>query len=165
MTTYVYRAFDAAGKLLYIGQSRNPESRKCDHMRSAAWASRVSRWELEGPMSAKAAIVREAEAILREQPEFNSRHKEHGPASRPRVEPPLLSIADLRAACGLTLDEVCARFEDETGERLTRGALSAIELGHRGASRETLRGLESAFRIRRGALTTSYSPRIARSAA
>lgn len=83
---------------------------------------------------------------------------------RERVTPPHVSLGDLRAATGLTLDEVCARFADATGESLTRGGLSGIENGHRGASKDTLAGLEVAYGLRAGAISTTYEPR-ARSAA
>ena len=78
---------------------------------------------------------------------------------RPRVLAPHISLSDLRSACGLTLDQVCVRFEQETGERLTRGALSAIENGVRGASAKTLAGLEAAYGLRPSAINTTYEPR------
>lgn len=78
---------------------------------------------------------------------------------RAKQVPPHIALADLRAACGLTLDQVCARFAEATGHEITRGALSGIENGHRGASAEVLAGLESAYGLRAGALDTQYEPR------
>lgn len=66
---------------------------------------------------------------------------------RPAVAPPFVSLKALRKACHLTLEEVCARVADLTDQTLTRGALSAIENGHRGASRETLEALARAYDI------------------
>lgn len=80
---------------------------------------------------------------------------------RAKVAPPHIALGDLRAAIGLTLDEVCKRFAEATGRELTRGALSGIEHGHRGASNETLAGLEVAYGLRPGAITTTYQPRTA----
>ena len=80
---------------------------------------------------------------------------------RTKVAPPHVSLGDLRAACGLTLDEVCARYAEATGKTLSRGALSGIEHGHRGASSDTLAGLEAAYGLRAGAITTTYQPRSA----
>ena len=78
---------------------------------------------------------------------------------RPKQTPPHIALADLRAACGLTLDQVCGRFTEATGRELTRGALSGIENGHRGASADVLAGLESAYGLRRGSIDTQYEPR------
>lgn len=78
---------------------------------------------------------------------------------RPKVPPPHVSLSDLRAACGLTLDQVCARYAEATGDTLTRGALSGIENGHRGASALVLAGLEAAYGLKAGAIDTAYEPR------
>lgn len=87
-------------------------------------------------------------------------------AQRPRVTPPHVALADLRHAAGLTLDAVCERVaeqgrKDSNGRdlTLTRGGLSAIENGHRGASAQLLMALAVAFGLREDALSTSYVPR------
>lgn len=80
-------------------------------------------------------------------------------AQRKRVTPPHVSLGDLRAACGLTLEQVCAQFAEATGETLTRGGLSGIERGHRGVSKQTLAGLEVAYGLRPGSIDTAYEPR------
>lgn len=79
---------------------------------------------------------------------------------RPKLVPPHVSLGDLRMACGLTLDQVCERFADATGKQLTRGALSGIENGHRGASVDALAGLEAAYGLRTGSISTTYEPRV-----
>lgn len=84
---------------------------------------------------------------------------------RERVTPPHISLGDLRAACGLTLEQVCARFTEATGESLTRGGLSGIENGHRGVSQQTVDGLEVAYGLKPGSITTTYRPRERNSAA
>ena len=78
---------------------------------------------------------------------------------RDKVTPPHVSLRALRIACGKTLDQVCALVEEATGQQLTRGALSAIESGLRGASAETLRGLAAAFGLAPEDLDTQYEPR------
>lgn len=78
---------------------------------------------------------------------------------RPKVTPPHVSLSDLRAAVGLTLDQVCERYAEATGQSLTRGALSGIEHGHRGASTYVLHGLEAAYGLRAGSINTTYEPR------
>lgn len=78
---------------------------------------------------------------------------------RVKVIPPHVSIGDLRRALGLTLDQVCERFEDATGAQITKGALSGIENGHRGASASVLAGLAAVYGLPVGAVSTTYQPR------
>jgi len=73
--------------------------------------------------------------------------------------PPHISLGDLRAVSGKTLEQVCEAASEALGKPLTRGALSAIENGHRGASLQVLAALEIAYGIRRGGLVTDYQPR------
>ena len=81
-------------------------------------------------------------------------------AQRPRRTPPHVSLASLRAATGLTIDQVITRIEQEFPEiRPTRGAISAIENGHRGASVQMLAALCAAYGLPDGAITTDYEPR------
>lgn len=62
---------------------------------------------------------------------------------------------------GLTLDDVIYRLEQETGRTYTRGAVSAVENGLRGASTEFLQALCAAYGLPTGAITTQYTPRAA----
>ena len=78
---------------------------------------------------------------------------------RERLVPPHVPLAALRAATGRTLDSVCAAYSEATGENLTRGALSAIENGIRGASTKVLSGLEAAYGLPAGSIDTTYEPR------
>lgn len=78
---------------------------------------------------------------------------------RPRKTPPHVSLGDLRAVSGKTLDQVCEAVSEQLGRTFTRGALSALENGHRGASPATLAALEVAYGLRPGALVTNYEPR------
>lgn len=77
---------------------------------------------------------------------------------RPKRNPPIVGLADLRGALGLTQDAVCEQVTAITDKSFTKGALSAIELGHRGASAETLAALETAMRLKPGALIVDYDP-------
>lgn len=80
---------------------------------------------------------------------------------KPKV-PPHVSIKYIRLAAGLSIDAVIAKIRDETGRTYTRGAISAIENGHRGASSEILEALESAYGLPVGSISTSYVPRAPR---
>lgn len=73
--------------------------------------------------------------------------------------PPHVSVGVLRRVSGLKLDEVCDQIEEITGDRPTKGALSAIENGHRGASAELLAALEVVYGLQPGDITTTYVPR------
>lgn len=79
---------------------------------------------------------------------------------RAKRTPPHIPLAALRAAVGLTLDQVCERITQEFPELSpTRGAISAIEHGHRGASVQMLEALCAAYGLPSGAITTDYLPR------
>lgn len=77
---------------------------------------------------------------------------------RPELQPPSASIGALRNAKGLTLDAVCERVTEALGRTYSRGALSALENGHRGASAEIIAALEVALDLRAGDLFTTYEP-------
>jgi transcriptional regulator with XRE-family HTH domain len=84
-------------------------------------------------------------------------------AQRNKVTPPHVSVGDLRVALGLTIDEVIDRMRGTRGgPPVTRGSISAIENGHRGASDDMVRALEAAYGLRAGALSTTYRPRAGR---
>ena len=80
-------------------------------------------------------------------------------AQRAKLVPPHVTLKALRQSKGKTLEAVCTELEKETGLTLTRGALSAIESGLRGASAQILRGLEAALDLEPGDIVTDYEPK------
>lgn len=80
-------------------------------------------------------------------------------AQRERRTPPHVSLRALRMVSGKTLDEVCEAAAESLGKPLTRGAMSAIENGHRGASADVLKALEVAYGLAEGMLVVDYEPR------
>lgn len=70
-----------------------------------------------------------------------------------------MSLKTLRLVKGWSLDDEADHIEAATGDRPTRGALSAIESGLRGASAELIAALEMAYDLPEGAITTDYQPR------
>ena len=76
--------------------------------------------------------------------------------------PPRVPIKYIRLAANLSIDAVIARIHQQTGRTYSRGSISAIENGHRGASSEVLRALELAYRLPLGSITTEYVPRAPR---
>jgi predicted GIY-YIG superfamily endonuclease len=72
--TSVYRLFDQAGRLLYVGiTSRDPGRRLYEHERQQPWWPRVHRAALERFPARPEALRAEQLAIKTEGPEFNER--------------------------------------------------------------------------------------------
>lgn len=88
----------------------------------------------------------------------NSELQRYSAQRKPKV-PPHVPLGVLRRVSGLTLDEVCDLVAEVTGDRPTKGALSAIENGHRGASAQLIAGLEHAYQLPAGSISTTYEPR------
>lgn len=88
----------------------------------------------------------------------DSQARRYSRQRNPKV-PPHVSVGVVRRVSGLKLDEVCDQIEVITGDRPTKGALSAIENGHRGASAELLSALEQVYGLQPGDITTNYAPR------
>lgn len=80
---------------------------------------------------------------------------------RQAKNPPHVSLKNLRRVAGLTQEQVCASVTEILGLKtaMTRGALSAIESGLRGASREVLDALAVTYGLDPGDLVTDFEPR------
>lgn len=78
---------------------------------------------------------------------------------RPKTPPPVIPIAAVRKALGLTLQNVCDHIREEHGLKVDRGTISAIELGHRGASAQMLTAIADALRVHATDIDTAYEPR------
>jgi predicted GIY-YIG superfamily endonuclease len=68
MTAAVYRHYDAAGCLLYVGMSADPMSRSKAHRSASGWFTEVRRIEIDWFESKSAAIAAEREMTARLQP-------------------------------------------------------------------------------------------------
>lgn len=69
--TALYRHFDAAGRLLYVGISKNPHSRTKDHLGAAHWKHTIEKVKVEWYSYRSTALEAEASAIVRENPLHN----------------------------------------------------------------------------------------------
>ncbi|GAA1025657.1 hypothetical protein GCM10009557_00420 [Virgisporangium ochraceum] len=69
----MYRLYDDAGSLLYIGASHNPEQRWRDHRKEKLWRARMASMTVEWYSDRAAAESAEKEAIATEEPEYNVR--------------------------------------------------------------------------------------------
>lgn len=76
MTT-LYRAFDAAGRLLYVGIARNWARRWTQHSERSSWFGEVARLQLEQHPNRQAALAAERTAIIEELPAYNVVHNGH----------------------------------------------------------------------------------------
>lgn len=80
----VYRLYDGAGALLYVGITSRGTRRIGEHARHRPWWSQVARAEIEHHPDRPTALAREAALILAERP----RHNRAGlPPARPAGAP------------------------------------------------------------------------------
>jgi predicted GIY-YIG superfamily endonuclease len=68
---FVYRLFDAAGALLYVGCTHDPKKRLRSHARKQPWWPEVARVDHSHPMPLGAARRLESIAINAENPRYN----------------------------------------------------------------------------------------------
>lgn len=78
MSAHVYRAFDASGRLLYVGCTVELESRLKAHSSSAQWWLFHDRVESEWFSSHDVALEAEAAAIHAEHPRWNMQGRSEG---------------------------------------------------------------------------------------
>lgn len=78
---------------------------------------------------------------------------------RPKHPSPVVTTAILRKAKNLTLQAICDHMNEEHGLKVDRGTISAIELGHRGASAQMLRAYADALGVLVADIDTAYEPR------
>lgn len=74
MRTAIYRHFDADGRLLYVGLSKNPFKRQMFHLYRAHWFYEVASISIEWFDTKSAARDAEERAIRAEAPLFNRVH-------------------------------------------------------------------------------------------
>jgi hypothetical protein len=67
----LYRFYNEAGQLLYVGLTGNPGSRISQHRRGKAWWCEVARMEVEHCASRSALVEAETRAIGQERPLYN----------------------------------------------------------------------------------------------
>ena len=72
--TCLYRHFDGAGALLYVGISLNAVARLAQHRIGSPWFESITRIELEWHPTRRGAMAAEVEAIRAERPAHNVIH-------------------------------------------------------------------------------------------
>lgn len=71
MTAYVYRHYDAWGRLLYIGFSMDVEARSIKHFQCSSWGDVIGRIDIARFRTRQEALAAERHAIADEAPLFN----------------------------------------------------------------------------------------------
>lgn len=71
MRTWVYKHFDEAGELLYVGISNSPMMRTKQHEESAGWFDQVRNIEINPYQTREEALDAEAQAIIELNPRYN----------------------------------------------------------------------------------------------
>jgi predicted transcriptional regulator len=72
--TDLYRHYDAAGNLLYVGISKSTLTRLGQHQSNAHWYNAIAKVEIEKFQSRQEALDAERSAIIRENPAHNTLH-------------------------------------------------------------------------------------------
>ena len=86
--TSLYRAFDTADNLLYVGISSQPSERFRQHRADKPWWVRVARIELMHYPNRAAAVEAERHAIQAEAPAYNMSDRTPGPVEVVVVDTP-----------------------------------------------------------------------------
>lgn len=81
---FVYRAFDAAGRLLYVGCTMNLDRRHQEHKYGSQWYAAMTSVKLSGPYNYTTARRLEKEAINTEGPLQNGQEPGNMAARRAR---------------------------------------------------------------------------------
>lgn len=84
--TVLYRLYDHADELLYIGATGNLKQRRYWHRTMTPWGAEIARIETETFPTRAAALDAEKRAIAAEHPRYNVLHNgTHGPKHRPGI--------------------------------------------------------------------------------
>ncbi|HET7736435.1 MAG TPA: hypothetical protein VFK52_10695 [Nocardioidaceae bacterium] len=75
---FVYRAYDAAGRLLYIGCTLDFDRRRREHESCRPWGRSVARWDVQRFDNQAAALAEEERAIGEERPLHNAMYNGAG---------------------------------------------------------------------------------------
>ena len=107
-STAVYRLYNAAGVLLYVGCTRNLPARMASHRAGKPWAGEIARTEVAWYDTRSGALAAETAAIIAEDPRHNVvRMRGTTPTTTFRLSPTLKRRVQILAALrGDTLTDI-----------------------------------------------------------
>jgi hypothetical protein len=115
MTAQLYRHFDAAGELLYVGISLSAMSRLGQHAAVSPWAKDITTVKIETLPSREEALAAERVAIKTEHPKFNINHnkppKLFDLPKLPKTLKPWMRIAEAEAEIIRTVTTLKAVYD------------------------------------------------------
>lgn len=120
--TALYRHFGADGALLYVGVSLSHVARLSQHSDHSHWYSLIASVKIEYHESREAALIAEREAIIKEKPLHNIKHKNGKP---------IPDISDLKSEADQARRDLVKRLVYFKPLYSIAGAASAIELSAR----------------------------------
>jgi predicted GIY-YIG superfamily endonuclease len=143
--TFLYRCYDAAGTLLYVGVALDLEQRMREHRMATTWyRDEVTRIELGRYPDRASALEAERQAIQAEAPKHNRQgqpareHKSNGGPGQAGIE-----FRQLQAAAGLSVRQAATylgvnpatiqRWRNATTDRSPIPAWAVTRLQHRAA--------------------------------
>lgn len=115
----LYRFYDKADELLYVGLTCNPPGRLATHRRDKPWWTTITRIELETFPSRSSCMSAEKLAIKNEHPRFNVIDR----GATDEQEGSLRQTAEEFAAARTERDEA---IREAAGAGMTRRAIAAI---------------------------------------
>ena len=153
-TTYVYRLFDEAGQLLYVGISKSAVTRVMQHHEDKPWASEIASYTAKRYTSRESARSAEIEAIKLEGPIYNIYDRSKAADRQREREAVFNSITEeQKTEVASMLDRLSApdAFDwSEVQDRSIRGAMMSVASSLRGGG-GIQDGIDSWYGIKRGA--------------
>jgi hypothetical protein len=107
--TTLYRHFDCDGKLLYVGISLDALNRLAQHKFCSTWYSQIKSVTLERFPSRQGALQAEREAIIKEGPQWNIKHRKSAQEAMREAEKERLSrdrFGSIKTANGTLVQDV-----------------------------------------------------------
>lgn len=96
MRTSLYRHFNGAGELLYVGVSLSAIQRLGQHAEHADWFKSISRVTIEHCDTREAALAAERAAVIRERPLHNIHHKKAADEAQRKANEKLTATAQAK---------------------------------------------------------------------
>lgn len=160
---FVYRAFDEAGQLLYVGCTMRPKKRWAEHNHDGVWAHLARSFRMAGPYNYKTARAIERNALATENPRFGCTPSVSKPKRRSTPGTVWVELIDrgILAICMERSDLTVRSLAEQCGS--TRAAIGHLRSGMRKSCRlELAEKIESALDVPAGSLFGTRLTRVSR---